>query len=890
VHDPTLARGALAVAIALALSLVPSATLAQSPGARTLRTADGLGLSLRENGEVAAVALGTASVPSLPGGGGFGIRAVGGQPNVLTNGGFEADADRDSVPDGWSFAGGTRRPRVVTDIHRGGARAVRLYAPDRSGAGMLARAVRVRPGTNYTLSAWLQSREVLPQVTTAHDSAFRIRVSQLSATRTVLDTTDGSAYSGSAGWHRRFVGFATHPSASWVQLTVLFVGGTGTGWIDDLTLRPLFADSWTPVRGFVAEKDGQGVIRHEAAVPGQPLRFQATYREAANHIAVRGSVDRTEPGSSAFQVALTLPVDARGWRWGDNARRDRSIIQGRYVLESARGLQSTSRYPFGTVGRPGGRSISLGMDLADPRVARIDYDSRSGLRITFDLGVSTAATHLGPRASFTILIFTGDGTWGFRSATQKYARILPDAFLRRSDPDREGGWFFRTRPDDIGDRARAYGLGWNVLALGKGPSQNFDTWGRDQLAWANENGLYAAAYTHQWAYYGRRPVGPSLPSYQTAIARLRAEAALTGDDATTERRREEARAAIRSTARDINGRLLYETYSDFLAFYQNGEDLPNGYDWPAAATEHQVERAFDEAADLGGTLDVIHIDSTSGMKRWGAADDYSRGHWAAATLPLTFSYQSGLVVQRGILWMVPRIARLAGLTHARGLLLSANFNAGEGAVASYFGAATIDIFGIERGLPERAMSTEGTTADDFALLKRTIAYQRPLSTFDYELGRQTTTLSETRRRLEQNLFYGIYAGGPVNDFWLRSDRERTFQRYARLIREVSAAGWEPVTYARTNDAKVWVERFGGAKDNDLAFTVRNETATARQLTLTILLGAMTSDPPTSASARERVTGEALALTLMEGGRIARVPLTVPAGATRMVSVDLATSR
>ena len=864
-------------------SAAPSA--AEAPVAR-LATGDGLGMSLEGDGRIAGVDLGGRTVTALSGGGGWSVRTAGTEPNLLTNAGFETDRDLDGVPDGWSRTGSIRRPQLVTGNRHGGARAVRLDNPDGNGSGALMRVVGLAASTDYTLAAWMRSDDILPSATTTSRSSFRLRVSQLSSRGSVVQMNETAAYSDTAPWHRRFFGFRTAPGVTAVRITVLFAGGSGSGWIDDLELRRLFARSWTPVRGTGTVTSTRTGAQQNAPVSGQPLRLSASYTRAANHIRIDGSIERTQSGTSAHQVAFTLPVDARGWRWADDPRSARTITAGRYTRVTTRTLQSTSRYPLAVIGPRTGRSLGMAMDLADPRIARLEYDTAAGLRIVFDLGVSSAATNLGPRATFSVIVFTADAAWSFRAAVKKYYAILPGAFVRRTEPAREGAWFFRARIDLIGDDARAYGLGWNVSALGKAPKQSWDTWGLELLPWANEQGLYAGAYTHLWAHYDLRPADGSIPSYDAAMTHLRAEAALTGTSDAIVRRREEAQAALRSTSRDNNGRLLYERFAEFLAYWQNDEDLGPG-DWTRATTKHQIQRALDEAKGIGADLDLIHMDSTSGSKRWGAADDYARSHWAAATMPLTFSYESGMVVQRGVLTMVPRIQQLSDDLHRQGRLLTANSNAGEGGPAGYFGTDAIDAFGIEGGLHTKARSYEDTTVDQFAMLKRTIANQRLVSTFDYDLDDSLMTPAETRLRLQHNLFYGFHAMGPVNDVLLGDDRRAIFLRHAPLIRELTMAGWEPVTYARSSDPVVWLERFGRAADDDLSFTLRNESAVSRDVTITIQLNAM-GGTTTRATARERLIGQTLAVTLADAGRTARFSVRVPAGRTRMVTLDLGT--
>jgi hypothetical protein len=310
-------------------------------------------------------------------------------------------------------------------------------------------------------------------------------------------------------------------------------------------------------------------------------------------------------------------------------------------------------------------------------------------------------------------------------------------------------------------------------------------------------------------------------------------------------------AARRSTARDVNGRYLYEVYREYVSFYQNHDGAdPGDLDWGTTAFREQVVRARELATRAGGRLDGIHMDSTSGARRWGAVNDFDRGHWANATIPLTFSYANGRVAQLGALSMYRQIDRLAEYVRSNGMILSANFNSGPERALGWLGADRIDYFGIEQGLPDKAGGID--RVDPLAMLKRTLAYQRPVTSLDDSIGSGELTPDETRDRLLQSLFYGIHPGvwvreenedGQTEPAWSTEANRRLFGGLSPVFRRLSAAGWEPVTRARSSNPHVWVERYG-----DRFLTLRNETDEVQTFGLSL------EAPFTGRSAVELFTG------------------------------------
>ncbi len=302
---------------------------------------------------------------------------------------------------------------------------------------------RVRPGVNYTAAAWFRAQNVLPTAPPAYspntESPVRLKVRQLAADGSVLQTEDLFGYTNTAGWNRQYGGFRSLPATRSVMIVIAMVGGSGTMWVDGVYLGRLLHRGQTPVGGAIA-RAADGDVRQSARLPRMGVAFGATYHDDNDHIDVRGRVVATGRRDLPFQLTYTLPINARGWRWDDYMRKARQIRSGRYAYVTRWDAYGASRYPYEDM-HDRHSEVVLALPLGQPRIARIEYDTGRGLSITFDLGVSPAAR--ARAATFRFSIYDADPAWGFRSATAKYYRIYPRSFVRRTVASREGMWVGR---------------------------------------------------------------------------------------------------------------------------------------------------------------------------------------------------------------------------------------------------------------------------------------------------------------------------------------------------------------------------------------------------------------------------------------------------------------
>jgi hypothetical protein len=103
---------------------------------------------------------------------------------------------------------------------------------------------------------------------------------------------------------------------------------------------------------------------------------------------------------------------------------------------------------------------------------------------------------MGPKASFSFVLYTSDPAWGFRAATLKYYQMFPSSFTRRISPEREGGWYLSPPYGSLDGKVTDYGLGLNMIALGTDGNQGYSAALPRILLWDNLYKIHATAYNH----------------------------------------------------------------------------------------------------------------------------------------------------------------------------------------------------------------------------------------------------------------------------------------------------------------------------------------------------------------------------------------------------------
>ncbi len=560
-----------------------------------------------------------------------------------------------------------------------------------------------------------------------------------------------------------------------------------------------------PIGGEAREADG--VVRHRARVEGLGLGVEATYRSVGPRIEVSGVLRDLRGEDQAVTLYLALPV-GKGWRWWDSISVGRSDVdeRGEFAnLETGRdyGLGGEhSKYPLGVIAHPERGGLVLALRMDEPVVHRIRYNPRLGLfYVALDFGLTPGARHAGrplSEAPFRFLVYRSDPAWGMRSALQRYYDQFPQFFTKRVN--REGAWTCWGHAKDKPElTAAGAAIDWGPYWL-------------EQGRYSNEHGLLTLFYLCSEYYEQSMGDHDRSPTPEEAWERVRGLAG--GDEAelakveklyhpriggghllmvgmdfyrrdhtTRDYLREIARATVASVAHDVEGRpvgtvekqpWIGDSHRAAAYTCNLDPDLPGGkgrfntdlvLDYGFRAWEEQGVRPDGLALDIFGARGV----------------NYRREHFPYADVPLSFSTQDHRPVLVNVFTSIEWLREVAASLREKGRVVMAN--SGSAGFLS-FAAPYLDILGSE---------TAAFADPDFA---RAVAYRKTLADLPYG--------PQPEPQVAAHLLHAVFPG-EGSDLALLG-------RYTPVLRDLSAAGWEPITDVRVLPEVVRVERYGsGAK-------------------------------------------------------------------------------
>jgi hypothetical protein len=253
-----------------------------------------------------------------------------------------------------------------------------------------------------------------------------------------------------------------------------------------------------------------------------------------------------------------------------------------------------------------------------------------------------------------------------------------------------------------------------------------------------------------------------------------------------------------------------------------------------------------------GVQDGEYLDSLEG---WSDVKNFRREHFAAATEPLTFDTMTRRPCILQALSTYEFTQWLSNDVHRRNKLMFANSTPAR----FFWYAGLLDVMGTETNwLRDGAYQPDD---DEMMLYRRLLSGHKPyLLLMNTDFDKFDHAMVE--KYMKRSLLYGIFpsmfshnaADKPYweNPAWYNRDRD-LFVKYIPIIRSFAMRGWEPVTGARTDDASVWVERFGGQDGGSPSFTVFNSGTAARDVALR--LDPKTLSGPIPPAFVDRVTGK-----------------------------------
>jgi hypothetical protein len=552
-----------------------------------------------------------------------------------------------------------------------------------------------------------------------------------------------------------------------------------------------------------------------------------------------------EPCLDTIGVKTLLPPDG--------AFNGKTLSDGGYGDPVGKGTMSF--YPLCAIGIDE-RGTGLGVDMALPVVYRLGADPSIGLFAEFDFATSPLTTKFPNRAFFKLCRFDFNPQWGMRAALKKYYSIFPEAFKKRVV--NEGIWLPFTSLRSI--------PGWDEFGI----AFHETSWGSKDLKSGEKipnilsdkgTGVLSFQYTEPWDV--QLPVKIKTMGYAELVS---------GGLITKEHR---SYLDISAT-RDKNG--LWQARRLETPWFTTGwavsittncdPDLP-GFSKYKNILKDEINPALSMDAD------GIYFDSMEW--NWHHDLNYREDHFAFTDYPLTFS----LSVGKPAIWNFSSefefMKKISDEMHIQGKL-----SMGNGHGWNPFAASNLDLFGAE--LSWYSSDDHNTEALDF---KRAISFQKPI-VFLLNEGLNDKAFTEApyagyeiyfEKMLAYGFFPSFFSVNASSDPYWRDMRKigngrPFFKKYIPVIKMISAAGWEPVTFAWINSEKVRVERFGNG--GNLFFTIRNSGDRDQSCILTLDLKGL--DIAGNLAASELLTGEKIKV------KESKIPIRIPAGRTRVIRV------
>lgn len=518
------------------------------------------------------------------------------------------------------------------------------------------------------------------------------------------------------------------------------------------------------------------------SIEKEALGIHLDSRRRGNHVDV--TLTDATGTDRAITLVYSIPVTGDGWKWLANPRRS-EVAAGtsEYLVTHPQpaGMGRISRYPFAAIS-DGKRGIGIGIDMSRPAFFRTGFNAGTHeLFVAYDIGLTPEK----PQARVSFCVFTFDPAWEFRSALATYYDLFPEHFRCRTP--QQGLWMPFAKISKV--------PGWEDFGF------KFKE-GNDETKWDDEHGVITFRYTEPMTWWMR--MSKEIPRTLDASLAEAARLADKGDRA--------ALAFVTSGYRDDAGRPPARML-----------DTPwcNGAVWSMNAmpgivgdvTDFNIkwnEKLRDElyGPNRKADLDGEYVDSCEGY----VTDvlDFRRDHFAATDTPLTFSPDSHRpAIYRGLI-AFEYVRGIERDIHTMNKLMMAN---GAPSTLCWL-IPMLDVSGTETDWNHGG--TWQPMADEELLYRRALCRGKP---YCFLMNTDFTKLPHERveKYMQRCLAYGMFPGffsadASTGQYFTRPElyeRDRPlFKKYVPLCKLVAEAGWQPVTRARSNDPKIYVERFG----------------------------------------------------------------------------------
>ena len=590
------------------------------------------------------------------------------------------------------------------------------------------------------------------------------------------------------------------------------------------------------------------------ACPELGLKLHTECQAFSNHIVFQGRVSDARGKDRAITLVFALPIDASGWRWGDDIRRNRRVAgKGEFantVMVRCGATGTMSLYPIAAIYNER-EGLALGIDMASAAQYRLVYHpGTKQFYIAYDFGLVPETQRFPGAAEFRFVLFRFDPYWGFRAAFQEYMEIFPEHFAVRS-PD-QGLWMPFTDVSTVQDW-QDFGFRYHE--------------GNNNVAWDDAHGVLSFRYTEPMTWWMRMP--KDVPRTPADALRIRDDLARGADRSQRRMAQVSQVAAMWTDSGEPSLLFRNEPWCNGAVWSLNpNPDLPvpsstSGQDASDRGQPYNGATVYWNASTKNdlygpaakGQLDGEYLDSLEGYVTTDL--NFRREHFRYTSVPLTFASDTrqpalfkGLAVFEFTKWISQEV-------HSLGKLMFAN------GVAYRFSILCpwLDVVGTET---DWLSGGKYRPASDTQMsLWRTMSGRKPyllLMNTDYE----TFGPEMVEKYFKRSLFYGMFPGmfshnAADNPYWRNPkwyNRDRPlFRKYLPVIKRVAEAGWQPLTKATCDTPNILLERFGPGADGAVFITLLNDTAERQQGIVKIDLASLGLSGP--AKARDLLSGEPL---------------------------------
>ncbi|NUQ00494.1 MAG: hypothetical protein HUU35_11635 [Armatimonadetes bacterium] len=584
-------------------------------------------------------------------------------------------------------------------------------------------------------------------------------------------------------WTERTAIVASMPGTALMQVWVALENAQGQVEVSGATVISHRGAGATPFTGNLVASEGGARFSGRAG----DLALTAAYRREGEAIRVRAEVTAEGEADRAVVLHFRLPLDANGWTWWENLEASVLVSEaaGREYanLRPLRGGHLVSPYPLGCLTRPApAQGLAVAVPLTQPVLTRLSYRQGEGLTATFDLGF---APRLGQRrAVLELAFYDTDPAWGMRSALQRYYPLFNAA---TPTPGPAGAWFTALDPVAAPDPVR--------LGL------MFDEQASEHIAWSRNHKLVTLTSLLPWGLlqHTREPdlveAGALYPVGVVADVPMPPEGAVL----------------------DQAGRPVFWRTADGTEYHPWSTDPDLGSDSPAARLNAQLAGAL--RAPDGEPLDGLLFHGIGSAWSGWQTDDYHEAHLRASDAPLSHSRLTRRPVVYTAIGHLEFLSRQAQRLRSQRRLAMGSI---EEDAAVPFAVPWLDVLG----------AGESSPSEIHLMWLRALGHHRTITFLEPSLLSSSLLADDERGIWQRALLWGAFPGTAG---WLSGrnvDLHRSlFETYVPVLRDLTAAGWEPIPHAVVNDAAVRLERYGFR--DDLYLVLNNTTSDTRTVTLTL---------------------------------------------------------